>query len=53
MSYIGNQLHLFLLSENIDNTISLDPLYRGLTTLLGLLLLRLASDGLITAPILF
>ena len=50
MSYIGNQLHLL---EDINNTVSPDPLYRGLITLLGLLLPRLAPDGLITASILF
>ena len=40
------------MSENISNTISPDLLYRGLVTLLGWLLSRLASDELITASIL-
>ena len=53
MSYISNQLYLFLLSEDIGNTVSLDPLYRDLITLLGLSLPRQALNGLITAPILF
>jgi len=33
---------------NISNTVSLDPLYRDLVTLLGWSLPRLAPDGLIT-----
>jgi len=34
--------------RNVSNTISLDLLYRGLVILLGWLLSRLASNGLIT-----
>ena len=37
------------MSENIGNTVSLDPLYKGLVTLLGWPLPGLAPDGLITA----
>ena len=41
------------LSENIGNTVSLDPLYRGLVTLLDWSLPKLASNRLITTSILF
>jgi len=37
------------MSGNINNTASLDPLYRGLVTLLDWSLPRLAPDGLVTA----
>jgi len=40
------------MSENIGNTVSLDLLYKGLVTLLGWLLSRLAPDRLITTSIL-
>jgi len=36
------------MSGNIGNTVSLDPLYRGLVILLGWLLPRLAPNRLIT-----
>jgi len=42
-----------ILSGNIGNTVSSDPLYRGLVTLLGWLLSRLSPNGLITTSILF
>jgi len=38
-------------SENVGNIISPGPLYRGLVTLLGWLLPRLAPDGLIVVDI--
>jgi len=41
------------MTESISNIVSPDPLYRNLVTLLGWLLSRLASDELMTAPILF
>ena len=40
------------MSENIGNTVSLDLLYKGLVTLLGWLLSRLAPDRLIKTSIL-
>ena len=40
------------MSENIGNTVSLDPLYKGLVILLSQLLSILAPDELITALIL-
>jgi len=39
---------MLLLSEDINNTISLDLFYRGLVTLLGYSLPRLAPDRLVT-----
>ena len=41
------------LSENISNTISPNLLYKDLVILLGLLLPRLAPDGLVTVSTLF
>ena len=40
------------LLEDISNTVSPDQFYKGLITLLDWLLLRLASDKLITTSIL-
>ena len=39
--------------KNIGNTVSPDPLYRGLVTLLGWSLPKLAFDRLITVSVIF